>query len=129
MYGQNWEDIIQHYHYLLLSLLTDERNITLSNLFRFAKMNSLTGLLEVLLPTSVVKTNAEQQIHKEWDIQTNISLMNKDILFQSGQVAFTKCFIIKNATAAQAGDILILGLKETNIAKETISVSYSMQMG
>ncbi|KAG2373295.1 hypothetical protein C9374_012284 [Naegleria lovaniensis] len=105
MYEFSWEDHVYDYLYLFFSLLSNTSDLSLSNLFPFALMSEKTAKLTLEQIPNCKQCTAKHQIQ---------GTLNEKIDTTSGLLDITTvidCTIIKNADSAQAGDILIIGLK------------------
>ncbi|EFC39128.1 predicted protein [Naegleria gruberi] len=117
--GGCWEKIIHRYLYLTLSLLSDnEEDLTIEHLFPFTQMQSGTASIKLQRIPKVEMMCAVNHIHRkqqkiklttssgyptfDFDVRANNNLDFKQ----------KECYVVLNATAAKAGDVLILGLQE-----------------
>jgi len=102
-YGLNWEDSVQDYLYLNLSLLSGDETC-LKQLFPFATMSINTAEIEFMVP-NVEKCVTDMQIqHRTPNIITckgNAEYNVKEL---------KECLVLKNGVSSQAGDILVIGL-------------------
>ena len=113
LYGLNWEDVVQKYLFLKLTFISQsqdriEGSFTFKDLFPFAKMNHNTFNLALKpIPKNVYLDQSRKQIQDEI---SSLELGSLSLKMNS----ITDCYIVKNSTAAQAGDIIIFGLQLRN---------------
>ncbi|KAF0976092.1 hypothetical protein FDP41_004768 [Naegleria fowleri] len=113
LYGLNWEDVVQKYLFLKLTFISQsqdriEGSFIFKDLFPFAKMNHNTSNLSLKpIPKNVYLDQSRKQIQDEIS-----SLELGSLSLKMNSIA--DCYIVKNATAAQAGDIIIFGLQLGN---------------
>ncbi|KAG2393198.1 hypothetical protein C9374_009775 [Naegleria lovaniensis] len=103
--GFSWEDHVHDYLYLFFNLLSNRSNLSLNELFPFANMSEKTAKLTLKQIQNCKQCTAKHQIQ---------GTLNEKIDTTNGLLDLTKvtdCTIIKNAASAQAGDVLIIGLK------------------
>ena len=108
----SWEDVILEYYYLILTLLKDQKSLTLKELFPFAKMNPATANLKIEKIHSCYKCTHDKRLESDMSTRKYFNLKSGSTSFTYNPSNNTKgVYIIKNVPDASAGDVLVLGMK------------------
>ncbi|KAG2389150.1 hypothetical protein C9374_014550 [Naegleria lovaniensis] len=116
LYGLNWEKVVFDYYYLILTILQKHESLNLTELFPFAKMNKKTAKLEIQqMNSQCYPCTHDSRLQGDLSERTFFNLQIVDsatsLTFNTSKNTDKLC-MIKNATDASAGDILIWGMKD-----------------